>query len=123
MIFYYFLTREDYVSNNLIFIALQKSETVFDGRSYMPLPLTWSNRLDFGMPEYSMSLWFKTNRGGTLFSKAHPSLTSYDDNIKTVYIEDGKVNVKLAKGSTYVMSLGVSNDVWHHLVLVMKQTR
>lgn len=104
-------------------ITIQKSETVFNGRAYMQLPLEWSNKLDFGIPEYTISLWFKTTKGGTIFSKALQSLRNYDDSIKVVYIENGKVNVKLSKGSTYTMARNVADGVWHHLVIVVSEPK
>lgn len=99
-----------------------KNEVSFNGKEYMTLPLQWSNELNFGMVDYTVSVWFQTARSGTLFSKIAPSLTTFDDSIKTVYIEGGFINVKLSRGTVYKILTPVTGGSWHHLTIVVKQS-
>ena len=87
----------------------------------MPIPLKWSTPLDLGSVDFTMAVWFKTTSDGTLFSKVKPSLTTYDDSIKAVYIEGGILRVKLAPGSSYEIPQFVTDDKWHHVAIVVRQ--
>ena len=87
----------------------------------MSIPLQWSEKLDFGATDYTVSLWFQTSNGGTLFSKFQPIFKTFDESIKTVYVESGYLHVKLTVGNVYKILKPVNHGIWHHLAITMEQ--
>ena len=103
--------------------AIIGGEAYFNGKSYNNVPALYSNMCDMGDIDYTFAVWFKTSQDGTLVSKI-PSIsaTGFDSKMKVIYIAGGKINVRLnTAGDTLLGSTTVTDDMWHHVALIVRQ--
>jgi hypothetical protein len=87
------------------------------------IALSGMQRLPFHGVDYSVSVWIKTSKGGTIFSRSPESKSLWSSSLpggKSLFVQkDGCVWFSVAKsGQLCACTTKVADGLWHHIALV-----